>query len=203
MNLHIDKPPEERHGDILVLLSDVNESFLHLLVDGTTSPVIAVSESVTRLQELLRSRPDAVVQAALAPVLLLNVEFQNQDWWTAVAREPSSRFGDRIALFPREKTVELTRTALMLAWHFARADRATCLALLGLSPSVIPIVAALRPKQVEQIAEHQHPSLRPRWEDHPSVWQQLLARTAGDQLSMRALTIRALELSWVRPRPSI
>ena len=185
--------------DVLAVLSEINETFVRLLADRAVLTDETRTDFIGALRELL-CRSDAPTKAAHAPVLLLDIGFHDPDWWTVLAREPSRMAALGRSPFPREDAVELSRATLMLAWHLSRADLASCLILLGLSLPVARIVGTLRPKQIDQIAESHYARLRPRWEDRPSVWQQLLSGTETDQASMRTFAIRALELSWASAR---
>jgi hypothetical protein len=187
----------EGPGDALSLLQDINETFLVLLIESARQPTnggeffLALRETFCRMDE------SAKATVASAPLLLLDFEFRNADWWKGVASDPRRRFLARRPLIEQEQAIELTRGALMLAWHLARSDLASCLVLVGLSDPVAQVVRSLRPKQIDLIAEHQFRSMRPRWEDRPYLWQQLLTNIETD-IDLRAFAIRALRLSWTR-----
>jgi hypothetical protein len=67
---------------------------------------------------------------------------------------------------------------------------------------VTATVATMQPPQLDRIAEHHHALLRPRWEDRPDVWRELLSISEGDESMMRAFALYALQLTWGRAHPS-
>ena len=82
----------------------------------------------------------------------------------------------------------------MLAWHSVKADvNASC--LLGISPGVAATLASFSLTELDRIAERRFRYVRPRWEDRPIVWRQLLL-TAGsaDARQARDANLRALQL---------
>ena len=84
----------------------------------------------------------------------------------------------------------------MLAWHLARTDRDTSTVLMGLTMPVIDVLALLQPQQIDRLAERYFAHIRPRWEDQPSVWRQLLSTQTSSPSTGRAFTLRVLQLSW-------
>jgi len=188
---------------VLAPLSDINESFLQLLIDVAKRREAAPSDFIAELREpLCQLSESARAIARGTPVLLVDMEFRNPMWWGAVATDSAKTHTAHTWLtsFPRNRAVRLARSTLMLAWHLAGTDPASCLALLGLSSPVIEIVGALQPQQIERIAERQGTCLRPRWEDRPSVWRHLLS-AADDHAAAQGFTVRALQLSCAPARP--
>ena len=82
----------------------------------------------------------------------------------------------------------------MLAWHSVRADvNASC--LLGISPGVAATLASFSLTELDRIAEHRFRYVRPRWEDRPIVWHQLLTTAStADARQTRDANLRALQL---------
>ncbi|MGH8254606.1 MAG: hypothetical protein ACRET0_00120 [Steroidobacteraceae bacterium] len=187
-------------------LSDINEAFLRLLIDLANLPGNPASDFMAELRGSLRHLTEPVSAiAARAPVLLVDMEFAHHTWWTGVAADRLKARGARnwLTAFPRTRVIKVARSTLTLAWHLARTDPASSRVLMGMSTPVMQTIATLQPQQLDRIAESQCLRLRPRWEDRPSVWRQLLAGVATDQASARAFTIRALQLSWgTAPTPS-
>jgi hypothetical protein len=123
----------------------------------------------------------ARLRAAKCPFLLIDMRFQNEKWWREVADgasstdEKSSDFG----IFPAEPARELSAEALTLAWHTTRSDARIAAQVLGLAPGVVGIIASLGPREVQRIAARHSQQLRPRWENNPAFWEQLLRTAAG------------------------
>lgn len=178
------------------LLLDVNETFINLLVTVARRSEQMPGPFFERLRDPLRSAAGkAKLIAKRAPLLLLDINFDDIIWWNAVARDPASGVTDQSPLVPAQDAIELCRAALTLVWHLSRADLPGCLVLAGLSRPVAQTVGSLGLKQIHQIAECQYRSLRPRWEARPALWLGLLANTEGD-VSARTFAIRALQISW-------
>lgn len=188
--------PERTSHQVLGLLLDINEAFVRYLLTSAREAAPARCALLSELREAIRkTNASAEALAARAPVLLLDMGFRDHAWWTQIAANPTRKFGRYKAALPHSQAVELARATLILAWYLARAEITSCLVLAGLSQPVARIVGALRPGQIDQIAEFQYESLRPRWEDRPSIWMQLLSGSARE-LKPRELVIRALQLSW-------
>lgn len=120
-------------------------------------------------------------RAAHAPFLLLDVHFKDADWWRA-ARDRSHR-RTKLALcaaFRGKVAGELMRETLMLAWSTVAFDRGAASILLGMTPSVSSMIAALGPQDVERIAARQCSHLEPRWKDFPAFWGKLLVAARND-----------------------
>src|SRR6202040_3266114 len=79
-------------------------------------------EIVNRYRERWLGLDTAMIQrAASNPVLLLNVHFQNEDWWLWAMRARSGTWRNIRTLdaFPPKLAGELMMPALMLAWTAA------------------------------------------------------------------------------------
>jgi hypothetical protein len=82
----------------------------------------------------------------------------------------------------------------MVAWHSIRAHRhAAC--LLGMPSSVADVIVSLSITDIDRIAERCYPYARPRWEDRPAVWRQLLlSAERTDPRAMREACLRGIQL---------
>jgi hypothetical protein len=180
-------------------LADINASFLELLVDMARSDSRGGSDFLSELREPLSRLAEPVkLLAARIPFLLLDVEFRNHAWWKACATNPAKAFPPPptwTTALPRLNSLKLARPALVLAWHLARTDRESCLIAMGMSAAVIDVVRLLQLQQIEAIAEQQCTRLRPRWEDRPALWRQLLATAATGQPKTRDFVLHALQMS--------
>jgi len=136
-------------------------------------------------------------RAALTPYLLVDVHFQDVDWWRW-AKAP--RAGGRRGVisqpaFSGKVAAELMRETLMLAWSTVVLDRGTAGVLLGMTPGVSEIIAALGPQDVERTIARHNRHLRPRWEDFPAFWGRLLeAAQKGDEEALLEVRLYGLQL---------
>lgn len=157
-------------------LYDVNERCINVLVDAARKNCAETPSLVRRLRGILRAMTaSSRARAAQCPLLLVDMQFANAQWWQA-AKDYSIRPAALPSLwgaFAREEGVPLARITLMLAWHSVRSDRyAAC--LVGISPAVAEIISNLPITKIDDIAERCFRALRPRWEDRPAVWRELL-----------------------------
>lgn len=136
-------------------------------------------------------------RAARMPFLLMDVHFQDAQWWRAV-RGSGSRSRPRGALsaaFTGKLAGELMRETLMLAWSTALLDRGTAGVLLGMAPKVSDIITTLGPQEVERIAARSSAHLRLRWQDVPAFWRNLLtAACAGDEAALHQSRLHGVQL---------
>src|SRR6185503_20101316 len=90
---------------------------------------------------------------------------------------------------------QLTQATLVLAWHMTRADAEATGIVFGMSREVAQVIAALGLSDIDTIAERQFRHVRPRWEQQPEVWRELLlAAHRDDADAMRAFVVHALQL---------
>jgi hypothetical protein len=85
------------------------------------------------------------------------------------------RFPCPRATFPQADAKALIRGALLLAKNVCRHHPAHAGLLVGLDPSLQPLLAELRLPDLEGIAEQYPHQLRLRWNDRIDVWEKLLA----------------------------
>lgn len=136
-------------------------------------------------------------RAALTPYLLIDVHFQDVDWWRWAK---ASRTGGRYSVaaqptFPGKVAAELMRETLMLAWSTVALDRGTAGVLFGMTPGVSEIIADLGPQDAERISARHSRHLRPRWEDFPAFWGGLLtAAHKNDEEALYEVRLHGLQL---------
>lgn len=197
--VHALPPRQWVAASALELVGEVNGRLLEMLtrLAGPERPRSA-PQIVGTHRELWR-RLDAAARerAAQFPILLADIRFQDEDWWRR-AKSPQSGHGhgatSRI-YFPAKPAGELTRETLMLAWHVARLDRRAATLLLGMSPAVAAMIAALGLQELGQIAARHSRQLRPRWEDVPAFWRSLLvAARSDDRESLYELHLHGFQL---------
>ena len=137
-------------------------------------------------------------RAAKCPFLLVEMRFDSVKWWRepksapAMSQAPSAA---PQASFPKEAARELSVEALTLAWHTARSDPRVAAQVLGVSPAVAGIIASLGPRDVQRIALRHSHELRPRWNNNPGFWQQLLLTAiAGNEAFLSEFYLHGLQL---------
>jgi hypothetical protein len=141
--------------------------------------------------------PIACLRVAHCAFLLMDMQFANPKWWN---RAVSSPLGlepvlPRLGGLPRQSATKLARATLMLAWHAVRADRRGAEVLIRIHPSVANILEDLSLDGLDKIVERQYRHARPRWEDHPSVWMQLLEVSQTEDIRrVRDFNLRGLKL---------
>jgi hypothetical protein len=204
------RPTEGEEDRLLSGVFEVNERCLEMLVNAARQETKGSFALVRELREVLKSTDPATRRrAACRSFLLVDLEFGSADWWRGAgshlsdqARVPSWR-----GSFPRATATSLARATLLLAWNSLRAarDPATARVLLGMTPEVGDLVAALRFDQIDRIAQKRFRFVRPRWDDRPAVWRRLLlAAQSDDSGPMGRFNLHALQLlsgELMRPMP--
>lgn len=193
------QPRKWRGLRTLETVQQMNAHLLNVLVslaktDGGKHPLEIVNRYRDRWLELDSTM---IQRAASNPVLLLNVHFQNEDWWRWAMRGRSGTWRNVRILdaFPPKMAGELMRAALMLAWPTAREDRHASRLLFGMSSAVADLVGALTAPVIESIASRHSRELRPRWEDLPMFWESLLAAAqSSDEMRLREVHLYSLQV---------
>ena len=171
-------------GFSLSSIHEVNERCLELLVHTAhTGPVPPFSLIFPIRDLLLEMTPELRKRAAARAFLLVDFEFRNVDWWTAVRQFPEKQFRGTAWRnpFPRRSAIALTRATLMLAWQAIRTTGGKAGIVLGMADKVAEIIANLQLTELDRIADRRHRHLEPRWADRPAVWHSLLAVASAAQ----------------------
>lgn len=141
--------------------------------------------------------PESRARAAATPVLLLDIQLRNDDWWNT-RRARSVRRAKAVQAsptIPAKRASELVRETLMLGCVAARDDRFAAKLLFGMSNGVAAIVAGLTSQDIDRIASRSHGDLRLRWEDVPTFWLSLLkAARSDDAGALREIHLYSLQL---------
>ena len=205
-------PQRSNSKDALAPICEINEQCLRMLVNASRQSQLSSDSFLYHLLSLVSPLDDgAIATAARFPFLLVDFGFRDVQWWRRVASKPMRADPDRSWLvhFPRATVTKLARATLTLAWHTARTDTDATLVLLGMSHSVAEAIATLRLSDIDRIADRHFRRLRPRWEDRPAVWRQLLtcAREtdvdAAHEFVLHALQLTAaMALPSALPRPT-
>jgi hypothetical protein len=189
--------PTSASVGILRPLRELNERCIDLLVQAARTERPDAFPVVIRLRETLRLlSPEMRARAAHKTFLLLDMEFSNDRWWQTVRSHPNrpAPLPSWRGSFPRLPATQLARATVMLAWHSLRAHR-NAICLLGMSPAVAEVLSGLSLTDIDRIVDRRTRHLRPRWEDRPAVWRQLLqAAQTTDIRRTRDVNLRGLQL---------
>jgi hypothetical protein len=144
-----------------------------------------------------RLSPARLLQLAECPYLLIDAGFALPGCWGGLAADQVR--DETVAIrgygFAEFMGTDLVRRMLVLAWHLARANPLAARITLGMSDACISLIAARSIAELERLAETRPDWVRPRWEDRPEVWRQLLLAAAnGPELRLRQLQLRGLQL---------
>ena len=202
-------------GFSLTSIHEVNERCLELLVHAARAdPIPPFSLVFPNRDLLLHMTPELRKRAAARAFLLLDFEFRNVDWWTAVCKFPEKQFRGTAWRnpFPRRSAIPLTRATLMLAWQAIRTAREKACIVLGMAEKVAEIIGDLQLTELDRIADRRHRHLEPRWADRPAVWRALLAEASApewavmkrvDAYGLQLLTGDLVPISKISRRPDI
>ena len=180
-------------------LHEVNERCIELLVNAARSEERAPFALIAPLRELLIPMgPLQRRRASQIGFLLVDMEFHDPNWWTAICRNPDRqwRSGKWRGQFTRRSAIPLARDTLMLAWHSIQADLDTACVLLGLARPVADLISRLKLSEINRIAVRRARHIYPRWYDQPLIWGKLLAASAAGarSMAMRNFQVHALQL---------
>ena len=177
---------------------EINERCVELLVHAARSERLETFFLVKPLREVLREMtPETRARAARRAFLLVDLEFADADWWRRAKNYPtrSEPLSPDRGTFPRPSALQLARSTLTLAWHSVRADRDAAGVMLGMTPAVSSLIASLSLTEIDPIVERRFRHVRPRWDDRPSVWLQLLRASQNESIRQeRDFNVRGLQL---------
>lgn len=196
--------------DALAPICEINEQCLQMLVHVARQAHTAPEPFLHHLFTLIAPMdPASLATTAGFPFLLVDFGFCDLPWWQGIAagHRRSPKDFAWLVPFPRAMATKLARATLTLAWHTVRTDGEATRVLLGISPSVAGHIASLRLQDIDRVAERHFRHLRPRWEDRPAVWRQLLACAretdvnAAHEFVLHALQLTAANALPVTPAP--
>jgi hypothetical protein len=159
-------------------IHEINERCLELLAYAARLEPVAPFSLVFPVRDLLlQLTPELRMRAAARAFLLVNFEFGNVQWWTAIHKFPEKPFRGTAWRnpFPRRSAIPLARATLMLAWQLIRSDAKAARLALGVADEVAEIVGALQLTELDRLADRRHRHLEPRWADRPAVWRLMLS----------------------------
>ena len=160
---------------------------------------------ICKVKDLLLSLdPKSLRRAATSAVLLVDAGFADARLWSsavvgAVHDRPQS---EPPPFFTVDGSVALMRLVVTQAWHLARSQPAAARLLFGLSALNLEVLGSCTLSRLIHLAETRSHWLRPRWEDRPAVWSDLL-RVAGSEARrpLERMRVRGLQLLAAEARP--
>ena len=168
---------------MLVTARQLNERSVALLAQAVESgSSLPSSPALTALRELGNHLDGRVCErVGRCPVLLVDLNFQQPEWWSRVAHSPweSMHLNEPRAVFTQEGAAPLLHEILLEAWSLARTLPRVVSLLFGMAPRVADMIARLSVQEVHRIADGHARYLRPRWEDRGVFWWQLLRAAIG------------------------
>jgi hypothetical protein len=176
-------------------LYEVNQLCIELLVKAAWSERLDLP-LVCQLRAGLRSMSaEAQARAAQKAFLLVDMEFTNSASWNLLQNHPSRMISTpRPSYFPRSSAIQLARAALLLLRHSIHSNAVEA-CLLGVHPRVAGMIGALSMSEIERLAERRGRYVRPRWEDRPAVWHELIqAACSPDIRRTREFCLHGLQL---------
>lgn len=190
--------PKDRGESSLAPIGEINERCISLLVQAARDERHPAPGLVVALRTLLlRMSPEMRARAAQRAILLVDMGFRDLIWWRDARREPhrASRTPLIQDAFPARAAMNLARSTLVLSWHSIRANRTAAGLMLGIPYPVADVIGSLSLTDLDRIAEKRFRRLRPRWEDRPALWHQLLLSVEGaDFRREREFNLRAAQL---------
>jgi hypothetical protein len=181
---------------VLEPLAEINERVLEVLA-GDGGSVRPYASGLSLLLAAEWQSLDAAGRARLAasPYLLLDCRFGCRELWGMPVNAGVRDAAGAAQGFAGALGARTLRHVMMLAWHWSRANPMTAQIALGLSGSCARQIAGTRLRDLEALAELCPSWIRPRWEDRPEVWRQLLAGAAPLRPAvLKQLHLRGLQL---------
>jgi hypothetical protein len=181
---------------VLEPLAEINERVLEVLGIELGAARAYTSALARPLAAQWRTL-DATGRARLAasPYLLIDCRFACTDLWSAPLHAGVRDSGNVGRGFAGALGATTLRHVMLVAWHWSRANPVTAQIALGLNASCARLIAGTRLRDLEARAELCPGWIRPRWEDRPEIWRQLLAAAAPScPTSLRQMHLRGLQL---------
>ena len=191
--------------------------------EGTLESVLEVNEQVLALlhaqcltgdnrSPLSREVNDLLVnldqqslqRAAGTAVLLVDVGFADAGLWsTAVVGAVNDRVQmETPPFFTVDGSLALMRLVMTHAWHLARSQPAAARLLLGFSAANLAVIGGCTLSRLTRLAETRSHWLRPRWENRPGIWCDLLRMAGNAEIgTLKRMRARGLQLLAADARP--
>lgn len=141
--------------------------------------------------------PAARRRAAQIPLLLLDLNFQDETWWQGVVGTANARLTDqRLQTAHVDRWLpEFTRVALMIAWPTVREDRVSASLLFGMSDAVAHVIGSMTPQQLDHVSLHYSHEMKLRWAQSHAFWRGLLmSAQSADADAMHDMHVFGIQL---------
>lgn len=177
-------------------LVELNDLLLQALIADAASPRgmrrLSLSNDVGDLFAELRA--EARIRVAECPFALVDAGFDDADRWVRVRNGTYIDSGKSRPPLPSAYGQRLAQMILILAWSLARSNRDAAHVVLGMSQRCAAVVGDIGLSILPSIAEQHAQLIRPRWEDRPDIWRQLLQLAIhGVARHQPTLNVRAME----------
>ncbi len=136
-------------------------------------------------------------RAAGSTVLLADAGLADARLWSEAI---VGAVNDRLPLtvvpfFSGDGAVAVMRLVMTQAWHLARSEPAAARLLLGMSAANLGVIGGCTLSRLMRLAETRSEWLRPRWENRPKVWFDLLQTASqGESGALDRVRVRGLQL---------
>ena len=166
--------------------------------DASGSPVFARRDLWARIDER------GINRAGRCPVLLLNLQLHNLDWWQRAVEGGAGPvlLNAPPPLFDAEEVAPLLRAILTEGWSAARGNIFAASVLFGMTPAVAKTLVNLTAQTIDRIVTTQATTVRPRWEESRTFWNGLLeTAVAEDNEALTYVHLHALQLMGSEAQP--
>jgi hypothetical protein len=153
---------------------------------------------------LVNLNPQSMRRAAASAVLLVDAGFADAGLWSAAIIGAVNDRGpvEPVPFFTVDGSVALMRLVMTQAWHLARSQPAAAKLLLGLSTANLGVIGGCTLNRLTCLAETRTHWLRPRWENRPGIWCDLLRMAGnGESGAVEHMRVRGLQLLAADARP--
>jgi hypothetical protein len=203
--LHEPIAGEWLHDGSLDEVTEINRQALDLMVAMAVNPTYS-SPVLVGSASAWRDMPERALEAlATSPSLLVDAYFADAIRWKGALRVDTVHEPADVRAFVGRGAEEFIRRVLVLGWHLARADRQLARMVLGMPAVCADHLSRLRLKDIDWMAQHRAGWVRPRWEQQPRLWRNLLesARQGHDDelLKFRARGLQLMAAASVPVRP--
>lgn len=186
-------------ASMLEVARRLNERCFELLASVADSNVARDQFSCVFSSRERWARVDARAseRAGRCPVLLLDLNFRQAEWWTNVRRW-DIRDAPRTtssALFAADSAICLSREILIEARGFVRSTPHGVGLVFGMAQGVAAAISDMSIADIDRIAMQHSSLLRPRWEGNRIFWSRLLEATlVSDDDMLTEVHLHSLQL---------
>ena len=186
-------------------IQEANHAFLGLLAEGGSSRHVGAGLGLgaAHLERIRRLDAAARMSVAECPYTLFDLRFGDLVFWRSLASG-----GECCARAECPRIAAFSRTAVFLAWHFARSDELAASLVLGMSAEAQRLWRGMPVCALETAARCAAPELEARWGQHPTFWTRLLdtdgpgGRDRGEAVRLLGLQLIAADGVWPAAFPA-